>query len=170
MSILLIGLVIPAVACAAKPQTITKNIQGSFQGAFTVTPFEELDGDGNWGMITAEGKGNFMHLGLSNLAFDMKAKSAEDYSYDTLIGTITITAANGDKIMADFSGIITYINVDADLTLGNFDGTYTISGGNGRFNGASSGPNNINFVARIGPDHLSGSFGGNLGGNIILPK
>ena len=55
-------------------------------------------------------------------------------SGSSVAGTAVFTAANGDQLVTTFSGMATFPDQNGILT---FDGTDTVTGGTGRFAGAS---------------------------------
>jgi hypothetical protein len=78
--------------------------------------------DGNH--LSTSGTGQATHLGRFT-----RTEDAFLHEDGTLDGTLVITAANGDQLFVEFVGAFT-----APTTA---EGTYTISGGTGRFSDAS---------------------------------
>src|SRR5262249_48689963 len=99
--------------------------------------------------VTATGQGQATHLGrftrLSHVVVHPEDGSAE--------GTIVFTAANGDQLFMDVVGLPT--------TTASISGTYTFTGGTGRFRNASGG---AEFVGVIGQDmiHITVAFEGTI--------
>ena len=89
--------------------------------------------------VTATGEGQATYLGrftrLSHVVVHPEDGSAE--------GTIVFTAANGDQLFMDVVGLPT--------TTASISGTYTFTGGTGRFRNASGG---AEFVGLIAPDGI----------------
>ena len=75
-----------------------------------------------------EGTGLATHLGRFTLGADF----AVNVTNGTASGTFTMTAANGDRIVGTSLGVGTIEGGIANITE-----TYTITGGSGRFDGAS---------------------------------
>lgn len=75
-------------------------------------------------LVTTTGYGEATHLG----AFTREAHALlrPDFTFE---GTVVFTAANGDQLFLDLEGAFT-----SPTTLA---GTYTVTGGTGRFSGAS---------------------------------
>jgi hypothetical protein len=101
-------------------------------------------------------KGNESHLGRVTFDDTGTITPTGPTSFD-LSGSAVTTAANGDKLFESFTGSGT---VDA---MGNTHGqtTWTITGGTGRFAGASgtaSGP----FTGSTATSTVSGSFKGTI--------
>jgi hypothetical protein len=100
-------------------------------------------------LVTATGEGQATHLGrftrLSNVVVHPEDGSAE--------GTIVFTAANGDQLFMDVIGLPT--------TTASISGTYTFTGGTGRFSNATGG---ADFAGVIAPDgiHIIVAFGGTI--------
>ena len=110
----IVGLALPALGDDSRP------FRGHADEVATV------DGQvGNDLLVTGTGAGRATHLGsftrLSSVVIHLGNGSAE--------GTVVFTAANSDQLFADFEGTPT-----SPTTLG---GTYTFTGGTGRFSDAS---------------------------------
>ena len=100
-------------------------------------------------LVTATGGGQATHLGrftrLGKVVLHPEDGSAE--------GTVVFTAANGDQLFMDVIGLPT--------TTASISGTYTFTGGTGRFGNASGG---ADFVGVIAPDgiHITVAFDGTI--------
>jgi hypothetical protein len=100
-------------------------------------------------LVTATGEGQATHLGrftrLGKVVVHPEDGSAE--------GTVVFTAANGDQLFMDVIGLPT--------TTASISGTYTFTGGTGRFGNASGG---ADFVGVIAPDgiHITVAFEGTI--------
>lgn len=99
-------------------------IKGSFAGTSSFTV--------NFPIIHASfaGVGQMSHLGRTTYQGELDTLIGPQ----TATGTITFTAANGDTLTATISGIIPPPDPQG---MGEFDLTDTITGGTGRFSGAS---------------------------------
>lgn len=100
-------------------------------------------------LVTATGEGQATHLGqftrLGRVVLHPEDGSAQ--------GTVVFTAANGDQLFMDVVGLPT--------TTASISGTYTFTGGTGRFGNASGG---ADFVGLIAPDgiHITVAFEGTI--------
>src|SRR5580765_2309017 len=100
-------------------------------------------------LVTAIGEGQATHLGrftrLGKVVLHPEAGSAE--------GTVVFTAANGDQRFMDVIGLPT--------TTASISGTYTFTGGTGRFGNASGG---ADFAGVSAPDgiHITVAFEGTI--------
>jgi hypothetical protein len=103
---------------------------------------------GNLILMTAMGTGDATHLGhftrIENIWLDPAAH--------TLTGDVTFIAANGDQLTVDFSAGFT-----SDTTAA---GTYTITGGSGRFANATGSA--AFGIALTSPTHFNFEFGGTM--------
>jgi hypothetical protein len=100
-------------------------------------------------LVTATGVGHATHLGqFTRLGVGVVHA---DGSAEV---TVVFTAANGDQLFIEAEGVPT----NSPTTIG---GTYTITGGTGRFSDASGG---ANFVGVIAPDgiHITVAFEGTI--------
>jgi hypothetical protein len=80
-------------------------------------------------LLSASATGEATHLGLYSRTETLTLKLADG----TVTGSIVFTAANGDELWADVAGGFTA------LDLSTAEGTYTFTGGTGRFTNASGG-------------------------------
>ena len=71
-------------------------------------------------------------------------------------GTVVFTAANGDQLFIEAKGVPT--NPATPNTIG---GTYTFTGGPGRFSGASGGADFVGVIAS-GGIHITVAFEGTI--------
>jgi hypothetical protein len=117
--VVVLGLSGPAAAGEPVP------FKGSFEGDVTVSPltppFVQVDVDAT---------GNATQLGEFTLAIPHKVNRADR----TAVGTYEFTAANGDMLFADFTGTATPTAIPGVLYI---EETATITGGTGRFAGAT---------------------------------
>ena len=116
--ILVLGLAGPAAAGNEVP------FRGSLAGTATVTPL-----DPPMASVLIEASGNASQLGAFTLEFPHLVNQATR----TGTGTYTLTAANGDTVTADVTGLATLV-APGVLTVAE---TAVITGGTGRFAGAT---------------------------------
>lgn len=86
----------------------------------------------------ATGNGTFTHLGLSvgTATYDVSWQVPGISQSGTIVGDMTLTAANSDELFLDVS--LTYTASSQSYpTILNTTGSYTITGGTGRFEGAT---------------------------------
>lgn len=88
------------------------------------------DGDAATGIFVIEGGGVATHLGRNTLVAD------SEVGFGTQCGHTVLTAADGDELEFDFEGGVS--PPDPDLNIA-FSGTWTITGGTGRFSDAKGG-------------------------------
>jgi len=120
-----------AAAQAAKgPKTVPRYVAGTLNGRFD---FTHLWGTEWWEFYSdSDAAGTLSHLGLAQV----KTRHIPNLETGALEqGTFTIVAANGDEIRGTYEGTATYDAVRADLVHG--AATFVISGGTGRFDGAT---------------------------------
>jgi hypothetical protein len=139
---MLVGLAAPASAAQSVP------FSGTLTGDVTVTPLTPpiasvvIDG---WGVATQLGH------------FTVSIPHLVNQATRIATGTYTFTAANGDTLTADFSGLATVIGPGV-LSVAE---TGTITGGTGRFDGASgSFTTERTFIIATGV--TTGSFAGSI--------
>jgi hypothetical protein len=123
--------------------------KGSFEGDVTVEPltppFVEVDVDAD---------GNATHLGRFELDIPHEVNRANG----TAVGSYEFTAANGDALFADFTGHSTPTATPGVLFIVEIA---TITGGTGRFAGASGGFTCERFFDMT-TDETFGSFEGTI--------
>jgi hypothetical protein len=127
--VLAVGVLAPATALGKAGGT-DRPIQGSGSGT-TVVDLGTL-------AFVTDGTGTVSHLGQTTVHIDGVLTPTGPSTF-TVAGPLTLTAANGDQLFGDFSGSGT------NVASGGSTGTTatTITGGTGRFTGASgsvSGP------------------------------
>ena len=126
--------------------------KGSLEGDVTITPltppFVHAD---------VEATGNATHLGAFTLDVPHKVNRADR----TAVGTYEFTAANGDMLFADFTGQATLTAIPGVLYI---EETATITGGTGRFAGATG-----SFTAERWFDTIAGKTTGSFEGTISSP-
>jgi hypothetical protein len=133
----------PAIAGEQVP------FKGRLQGDVTHTPAPPFDS------VLVEAMGNASHLGR----FELSIPHLVNLATRTATGTYEFTAANGDKLFGDFTGQSTPTDVPNVIAIVE---TVTITGGTGRFAGATG-----SFTAERLFDRAAlttvGSFNGTIG-------
>ena len=112
----------PAAASAQEKQV---PFRGSFEGLATVAPLAPP-----FVAVDIEGGGQATHLGN----FEVSIPHVTNRSNGTAAGTYVFTAANGDTLTADFTSKVTPTGVPGVVSVAV---TATITGGTGRFAGAT---------------------------------
>jgi hypothetical protein len=125
--------------------------RGRLEGSFTSTLIP-----GNPPIVSAfvEGTGNATHLGRFRFANQHQVNLATRF----LTGSYTLIAANGDRLFANFSGQASATPTPGVLAVVE---TVTISGGTGRFAGATGGFTAERLVFQA-TSTTSGSFNGTI--------
>ena len=135
----IVGLALPALGDDARP------LKGHADEV--ITSAQQV---GDELLVTATGQGQATHLGqftrLANVVISLVDGSAK--------GTVVFTAANGDDLFVEIDAVPT----GSPTTVA---GTYTFTGGTGRFNGASG---TAEFAGAFASDgiHISVAFEGTL--------
>jgi hypothetical protein len=141
------GLTGPAAAGEQVP------FKGSLDGVVTITPL-----DPPFVRVDVDATGNATHLGQFSLAIPHIVNRANG----TAIGTYEFTAANGDTLSADFTGQATPTAIPGVLYI---EETVTITGGTGRFAGATG-----SFTVERLFDTITGTTVGSFEGTISSPS
>lgn len=138
-----------AAQAAMGPKTIPRDLSGELNGAFT---FEMYSPYGDTDFIArGEAKGTLSHLGLSKMYTEHQPNPVGD---GTLLHTaFRIVAANGDEIRGTYADAkVTFVGMEGTDYPFDFyysgKATLVISGGTGRFAGAS-GTINATFLEHI---------------------
>ena len=118
-ALVLVALAGPASASDRVP------FRGSLAGTATVTPLNPPIV-----AVRIEATGTATHLGR----FTLEAPHTVNQATLTAVGTYLITAANGDTITANLAGTATMVNPPNVISITE---TATVTGGTGRFAGAS---------------------------------
>ena len=149
-----LALAVVAVLGLAGPAAAGEQVpfKGSLDGDVTHTP---VDGRTDFVLVEAEGTGT--HLGN----FTLDVPHFVDTPTRTAAGYYEFTAANGDKVYAEFTGKATPTATPGVLFIVE---TATITGGTGRFAGASGG-----FVVERLFDRVAGTTVGSFDGTISSP-
>ena len=121
----LLALAGPAAAERQENQERQVPFRGQFEGVSTVIAV-----DPPIATAITSGTGNATHLGQ----FSFQHPHTVNFGTSQLAGTFNLVAANGDKIFADISGQISPTSTPGIVLV---EGTATVTGGTGRFAGAS---------------------------------
>jgi hypothetical protein len=149
LALAVLGVLALAGPAAAGDQVPFK---GSLGGDVTVTPLAPPSL-----YVDVEATGNATHLGK----FTLDVPHAVNAANGTAIGTYEFTAANGDKLYATFTGVATPTATPGVLYI---EETATITGGTGRFAGATG-----SFVSERLYDRIAGTTVGSFEGTISKP-
>ena len=150
-------LLVMVTLVAFAPQLTRADNQVPFRGSFsttfqTVLQFPFL-------YITVEGQGNVSHMGLTSAFTDNQVANLITGS---TTATYTLTAANRDTVVLEMSFQGT--QVPGGFT---FAGDYTVTGGTGRFYGATGAGVLAGSAFFTGPNNGVGSF--SVAGTISPP-
>ena len=141
-----LGLAGPAAADEQVP------FKGDLEGDVTITPL-----DPPYVHVDVDATGNATHLGEFTLDILHKVNRMDRAA----VGTYVFTAANGDMLFADFTGKATPTAIPGVLYI---DETATITGGTGRFAGATG-----SFTCERLFDTITGETTGSFEGTISSP-
>ena len=157
-ALLVIALLLPLSAAFAKKSEggNVKPMKGEFVGTWQ----SEYAGDPD---ATDVGNGQFTHLGLSSFSGVLTTDWTSEF-IGSVTGTMPLTAANGDKLYIGIAGTQT---MDSSYTFSDFVGTYAITGGTGRFVGASGAGTITAHLTINWPEWKDGDITGSLEGNLI---
>ena len=144
--LVVLGLAGPASAGEQLP------FKGSFEGDVTVTPLAPP-----FVIAAVEATGKATHLGK----FTLEIPHVVNRATRTAIGTYEFTAANGDTVYAEFTGVATPTAIPGVLYI---EETATITGGTGRFAGATG-----IFSVERWYDMVAGTTIGSFEGTISSP-
>jgi hypothetical protein len=137
--------------------TKAKQVHGTFESQ-EVARLEPPTGPPAFLIIRLEATGTASHLGR----YTAVANFTVTVGPNTAVGTVTLTAANGDVIRATDAGVSAPTGTAGFVDITE---TWTITGGTGRFAGATG---TLTVTRRL--DQLSGVSSGSLDGTIYLPK
>jgi hypothetical protein len=127
--------------------------KGSFEGDVTSTPLAPP-----FVMVDVEATGEATHLGK----FTLDIPHVVNRATRAAVGTYEFTAANGDKVYAEFTGLATPTAIPGVLYI---EETATITGGTGRFAGATG-----SFTSERLYDTIEGTTTGSFEGTISSPR
>jgi hypothetical protein len=150
-----------AVGGRGDDATKAKQVHGTFE-AQEAARFDPPTGPPVFLIVRLEATGTASHLGRYTAVANFTVTVAARPEDATAVGTVTLTAANGDVIRATDVGVAASTG-----TVGVVDitETWTITGGTGRFAGATG---TLTVTRRL--NQLSGASSGSLEGTINLPK
>ena len=111
--------------------------EGSFEGDVTMTPLAPP-----FVSVLVEATGNATHLGKLTL----EVPHVVNRTNRTALGTYEVTAANGDMVFADFTGLATPTAIPGVLYIVEIA---TITGGTGRFAGATGSFTAVRLIDRV---------------------
>jgi hypothetical protein len=145
-TLVVLGLAGPVAAGEKVP------FKGRLEGDVTITPLAPplLS-------VLVEATGKATHLGK----FTLEIPHVVNAAMGTAAGSYEFTAANGDKVYAEFTGIATPTATPGVLYI---EETATITGGTGRFAGATG-----SFTSERLYDTLAGTTTGSFEGTISSP-
>jgi hypothetical protein len=123
--------------------------KGSFEGDVTVSPLAPP-----LVMVDVEATGNASHLGL----FTLDIPHVVNRATRAATGSYEFTAANGDKVYAEFTGLAMPTATPGVLYI---EETATVTGGTGRFAGATG-----SFTVERLFDTVAGTTEGSFEGSI----
>jgi len=147
-----VALSVVAIPGLSGPVAAQVPFKGSLAGEATVTPLAPP-----YVAVYVEAAGEATHLGQ----FDLDIPHVVDRSNLTATGKYEFTAANGDKVCAEFTGQSVLTDVPGVLYI---EESATITGGTGRFAGATG-----SFTAYRIFDRVSGATNGYFEGTISSP-
>lgn len=123
-------------------QAVERSLTGTLTGLGQTSSSSVIGVIGGWPLLalhaSATGSGTFTHLGLSvgTATYDVSWQTPGISQSGTIVGDMTLTAANSDELYLDVSCTYTASSTTYPTTL-NVTGSYTITGGTGRFEGAT---------------------------------
>ena len=149
-----LALAVVAVLGLTRPVTAGEPVpfKGSLEGVVSHTPV-----DAQTDSVLVEATGAATLLGQ----FAVSVPHLVDLPTRTAAGYYEFTAANGDKVYAEFTGVATLTATPGVLAIRE---TATIIGGTGRFAGASG-----SFTAERLYDRVAGTTVGSFDGTISAP-
>jgi hypothetical protein len=128
-----LGLTSPAAAQHQVP------FRGAFEGDYTVTPIPGTP----TAMLVVSATGISSQLG----AFDLEIPHLVNFATSNAVGSYLMTAANGDMVVGTFTGHATPIGTDGHYAM--LVGEVTITGGTGRFVGATGEFTAVPWIDRV---------------------
>ena len=120
-----------------------------FRGAFTTEV--EIEFVYPFFYISVTGHGNASHLGATSAVTDNQIVNVNT---GMATATYTLTGANGDTVVLEMIFQTTFLPNNAVT----FEGTYTVTGGTGRFYGATGSGDLAGSAIATGPNTAIGSF------------
>jgi hypothetical protein len=153
LTLALLSVLTLAGPAAARGQEKQVPFRGVLEGTATVAPLAPP-----FVAVDIEASGHATHLGN----FDVSIPHVANRSNGTAVGTYVFTAANGDTLTADFTSRVTPTDV---LGVVSVAVTATITGGTGRFEGATG-----SFVGDRLVDMAHGTVTESFDGTISTPR
>ncbi|MDB5322906.1 MAG: hypothetical protein JWN40_4537 [Phycisphaerales bacterium] len=152
--IVCVALTALAAVLFARPVAASEEVpfNGSFDGVVSHSSVDPVTD-----AVLVEAAGNANHLGQ----FAVIAPHLVNTPTRTAAGRYEFTAANGDKVYADFTGVAHPTATSGVIAIVE---TATITGGTGRFAGASG-----SFVVQRLYDRIAGTTTGSFEGTITSP-
>jgi hypothetical protein len=147
-----LAVVVAAALCGPAANAQSVPFRGSLAGVVTHTPV-----DAQTDAVLIEATGTATHLGQFALSVPHFVNTASK----TAAGTYEFTAANGDTLSASFTGQAAPTDTPGVLAIGE---TATITGGTGRFAGATG-----SFTVERLYDRIAGTTVGSFAGTISAP-
>jgi hypothetical protein len=150
-SIVCVALTALALTCFAHPLSASEEVpfNGNFDGVVSHSPVDPVTD-----AVLVEASGNANHLGQ----FDVVIPHLVNTPTRTAAGHYEFTAANGDKVYADFTGVAQPTATPGVIAIVE---TATITGGTGRFAGGTG-----SFVVQRLYDRIAGTTTASFEGTI----
>ncbi len=135
------GLAVLAIFGIAGPVAAQHEVpfHGVFEGDYTVTPIP--------GTPTATLVVSASGVGSQVGTFELEIPHVVNFATSNAAGSYLITAANGDMVIGSFTGHATPIGTDGHYAM--LVEEVTITGGTGRFAGASGGFTAVRLIDRV---------------------
>jgi hypothetical protein len=143
---LLLSLVL---ALPASADSGARPFDGTVAGQVVYTPVSEAvcpTGGGNFGQVAtvSSATGTVSHLGRTEMSSFHCTPSGDNFGP----GTMTMVAANGDKVFIEYTGSAPFPGPDTTVIVVHID--FQIVGGTGRFAGATGGGEMTAYVMFAG--------------------
>ena len=151
-------LLVTVTLLAFVPQSTRAGDQVPFRAAFGTEV--EIEFVYPFFYISVTGQGNASHLGATSAVTDNQVVNVETGS---ATATYTLTGANGDTVVLEMVFQTTFLPNNAVT----FEGDYTVTGGTGRFYGATGSGDLVGSAVVTGPNTGVGSF--SVAGTISSP-
>jgi hypothetical protein len=119
---------VAAFTLAFAPQLARGAKEVPFRAAF-ITEFESVV-EFPTAHISVIGEGQALHMGATTA---VTTNQEVNLITREAMATYTLTAANGDNVVLEFEFLVTFLTA----TMLSFEGSYTVAGGTGRFEGAT---------------------------------
>jgi hypothetical protein len=148
-----------AVQASIEPRLVPRSVAGTLDGRFD---FTRMWGSEWWQFYSdSHATGTVTHLGLAHI-YTTHIPNLATGALEQ--GTFRLVAANGDEIRGTYEGAASYDAERADLVHG--EATFTVSGGTGRFAGAT-GTLHVTFAETLDdPSWASAKVAWTLAGTV----